>query len=101
MFKPTSIRNRIKMKNTPDIPKIENGLVQWIRIDGSNWQMWLKAVRNKLTERYHDEADIMTYEPRRDWNQPVQPHSLIRVLSVRKMTLWFFVTHREPRKDSD
>ena len=29
--------------SVPDTPKIEKGLIQLIRIDGSTWQMWVNS----------------------------------------------------------
>ena len=35
-------------KSTPDTPKIENGIVQLIRMDGSTSQIWVNRMFRKL-----------------------------------------------------
>ena len=49
-----SIRNRIKIKSIPDTPKIGNGLVQLIKMDGSTRQIWVNLVI------LHEDAQEMT-----------------------------------------
>ena len=45
MFANRNIYSKLnKNKTTPDIPKIGNGLVQLIRMDGFTRQMWVKEI---------------------------------------------------------
>ena len=46
-----SIKNKIKMKNTPDTPKMTNGLVQFTRTDKSTRQIWVKVDNIIIHER--------------------------------------------------
>ena len=97
-----------KWKSTPDTPKIGNGLIQLIQIDGSTRQLWAKTERNrcnylqgvpqskiaallwhqeeeKKNEPPHDKTNKMTCAPSKDSDQPRHMPNLIRVLAVRSM----------------
>ena len=49
-----SIRKKNQIKNTPDTPKIENGLVQLIKLEESTKFIWVKLIEQKTRGVSHE-----------------------------------------------